>query len=100
MDKAIAFKQVHPKEKVTIAARIYKVNDHTIRTNLRRARQCGGVAVKHSGHNKVLSDVQVEAIYKYIEVSYLSGYGATKAMVFTTIGYLKANEIPPKEGLG
>jgi hypothetical protein len=44
--------------------------------------------------------VQVEAIYKYIEVSYLSGYGATKAMVFTTIGYLKANEIPPKEGLG
>ena len=46
----------------------------------------------------MLSDVQVNAIYKYVEDSYLSGYGATKAMVFAAIGCLKANEIPPKEG--
>jgi hypothetical protein len=31
--------------------------------------------LKHGGHNKILSEVQVEAIYKYIEDSYLSGYG-------------------------
>src|ERR1700722_1515966 len=97
MDEAIAFKQAHPEENVTTAARIYKVNDHTIWTNLRRARQRGGVAVKHSGYNKVLSDAQAEAIYKYVEDSYLSGYGATKAMVYAAIGCLRANQIPPKE---
>jgi hypothetical protein len=91
MDKAIAFKQAHPKEKATTAARIYKVNDHTIRTNLRRARQGGDVVVKHGGHNKVLSDVQVEVIYKCVEDSYLSGYRATKAMVYAAIGFLRAN---------
>jgi hypothetical protein len=30
-------------------------------------------------------------IYKYVEDLYLSGYGATKAMVYTAIGCLKAN---------
>src|SRR5208282_5429794 len=98
MDKAIAFKHAHPNEKATTAARIYNVNDRTVRTKLRRARQRGRVEVKHGGQNKMLSDAQVNAIYKYVEDSYLSGYGATKAMVFAAIGCLKANEIPPKEG--
>jgi hypothetical protein len=39
----------------------------------------------------VLSDAQVEAIYKYVEDSYLSGYGVTKAMVYAAIGCLRAN---------
>jgi hypothetical protein len=47
--------------------------------------------VKHGGHNKMLSDVQVKAIYNYVEDSYLSGYSATKAIVYTTIRCLKAN---------
>jgi hypothetical protein len=45
----------------------------------------------------MLSDAQVEAIYQYVEDSYLSGYGATKAMVYAAIGCLKANQLPPKE---
>lgn len=45
----------------------------------------------------MLSDAQVEAIFKYVENSYLSGYGATKAMVYAAIGCLKANQLPPKE---
>jgi hypothetical protein len=45
----------------------------------------------------MLSDTQVEVIYKYVEDSYLSGYGATKAMVYAAIGCLKANEIPSKK---
>jgi hypothetical protein len=32
-----------------------------------------------------------------VEDSYLSGYGATKAMVYATIGCLKANEVPVKK---
>ena len=42
----------------------------------------------------MLSEMQVEAIYKYVEDSYLSVYGATKAMVYAAIGCLKANQIP------
>jgi hypothetical protein len=53
--------------------------------------------VKHGGHNKMLSDVQVKAIYNYVEDSYLSGYSATKAMVYAAIRCLKANQLPAKE---
>jgi hypothetical protein len=45
----------------------------------------------------MLLDAQVDAIYKYMEDSYLSGYSATKAMVYAAIGCLKANQIPAKE---
>ena len=45
----------------------------------------------------MLSDAQVEAIYQYVEDSYLSNYGATKAMVYTAIGCLKANQLPAKK---
>jgi hypothetical protein len=45
----------------------------------------------------MLSDAQVEAIYKYVEDLYLSGYGATKVMVYAAIRCLKANQLPLKE---
>jgi hypothetical protein len=91
---AVAFKHDHPDEKATTAARIHHVNPITVRSNLQRAQL---PKVKHGGQNKMLSDTQVEAIYKYVEDSYLSGYGATKAMVYTAIGCLKANQLPAKE---
>jgi hypothetical protein len=90
---AIAFKHEHPDEKATTAARIHHVNATTLRSNLRR-EQIPDKEVKHGGHNKMLSDAQVEAIYKYVEDLYLSGYGATKAMVYAAIGCLKANQLP------
>jgi hypothetical protein len=93
---AIAFKHEHPEETATTAARIYHVNDETIRTTLLREKQREGPA-QHGGHNKILSEVQVKAIYKYIEDSYLSRYGATKAMVFAAVGCLKAHELPLKK---
>ena len=45
----------------------------------------------------MLSAAQVDAIYKYVEDSYLSGHGATKAMVYAAIGCLKANQLPLME---
>jgi hypothetical protein len=39
----------------------------------------------------MLQDVQVETMHKYVEDSHLSGYGATKVMVYAAIGCLKAN---------
>lgn len=97
LSNATAFKHEYPEETATTAARIYDVNDVTVRTTLRRERQRGGTAVKHGGQNKILSDIQVEAIYKYVEDSYLSGYGATKAMVYAAVGCLRANQVLTKE---
>jgi hypothetical protein len=59
-------------------------------------RTCAGSRYVVGGHNKTLSDTQIEAIYQYVENSYLSVYGAIKAMVYAAIGCLKANEIPIK----
>jgi hypothetical protein len=87
---AIAFKHEHPNEKATTAAQIHYVNATTVRLNLRR-KQLPNKEVKHSGYNKMLSDAQVEAIYNYVEDLYLSGYSATKAMVYAAIRCLKAN---------
>jgi hypothetical protein len=91
LSNATAFKHENPKEKSITAARIYSVNDSTVRTVLLRERQHSGAAVKHRGHNKILSDIQVETIYKYVEDSYLSGYSATKAIVYAAVGCLRAN---------
>lgn len=50
----------------------------------------------HGDQNRVLSEIQIEAIYKYVENSYQVGYEASKMMVLMAIGHLKAAEIPPK----
>jgi len=97
VSNAVAFKHEYPNEKATTAARIHHVNTTTVRSSLRREQLHNGKEVKHRGHNKVLSDIQVEAIYKYVEDSYLSGYSATKAMVYAAIGCLKANQLPTME---
>ena len=100
LSNATAFKQENPEEKTTAAARIYQVNDSSVRTALLRERERQTKpATSHGGHNKVLLEVQVAAIYKYVEDSYLSGYNATKAMVFAAISCLKANEVVPKPPL-
>jgi hypothetical protein len=93
---AVVFKHEHPNEKATTAARIHHVNATTVLSNLRR-EQLPDTEVKHGGYNKMLSDAQVEAIYKYVEDSYLSRYSATKAMVYAAIECLKANQLPAKE---
>jgi hypothetical protein len=99
IDNATSFKLENPAEKQITAARIYRVNESTMRARIRRERlrQAGAPIQRHGGHNKVLSEAQVSAIYKYVEDSYLGGYGATKQMVFATIGFLKEQETPPRK---
>jgi hypothetical protein len=92
---ATAFVHEHPDEKQVTGARIYHVNSNTVKSNLRRERKRGGVPTRqHRGQNKVLSELQVTAIYKYMEDLYLNRYRATKVMVFAAISYLKASQIP------
>ena len=87
---AKAFKHENPNEKAITAARIHHVKPTTLQSSLQR-EEIYGKEVQHGGHNKMLSDAQVEAIYKYVEDSYLSGYGVIKAMLYAAIGCLKAN---------
>ena len=96
LSKVKAFIHEHPKEHATTAARIYNVRPNSIRVALFRERHHQG-SKQHGGQNKILSDIQVEAIYKYMEDSYLSGFGATKAMVYAAVGCLKANQLLPKD---
>jgi hypothetical protein len=44
-----------------------------------------------------LSNVQINAIYKYVEDLYINGYSATKLIVYAAIGCLKANQVPIRE---
>jgi hypothetical protein len=87
---AIAFKHDHSDEKATTAAQIHHVNATIVRSNLRR-KQIPDKEVKHGGHNKMLLDAQVDAIYKYVEDLYLSRHSVIKAMVYAAIGCLKTN---------
>ena len=104
MAKALQFLREQPSEKPITAARIYNVNVNTLNSLIRRVRAKAKAKAKatttskaiHGGHNKILLEVQVEAIYKYVEDSYHAGYGASKSMVFMAIGHLKAAEIPSR----
>lgn len=95
IQEAVAFKAEHPTEQACTGARIYHVNESSVRSNIRRRR--AGVPTQHGGQNKVLSTAQIEALTKYIEDMYLSGLGATKQMVFGAIAHLRAAENPPKK---
>jgi len=95
IQEAIEFTTQNPTEKVATSSRIFQVNASTLRNRNRRQRQ-NLTPKKRGGHNKILSDMQNEAIRRYIRRSYEAGYGATKAMVFEAIAELKRAEIPPK----
>jgi hypothetical protein len=98
MAKALEFKEEYPEEKQTAAARIYKANENTVRTNRYRARLRNGKPPPGGGgHNKTPSEAQIRAVYKYVEDSYLGDYGATRTMVWKAIGYIKSSEIPSKK---
>ena len=89
---ALQFLCDHPSEKPITAARIYNVNDSTLRSALRqeKAKATTPVSVRtaHREHNKILSDAQAKAIYQYVEDSYHAGYGASKSMVKMAVAHL------------
>jgi len=68
LSNATAFKHGYPEGRSTTAAWIYNINDNTVRAILHREQQHGEAAVKHGGHNKILLEVQVEAILWWVPV--------------------------------
>jgi len=64
LQNAIEFRTEYPTEKGATASRIFKINDSTLRSRMRRSQIPN--AKPHGGHNKVLSDTQTKAIQQYI----------------------------------
>ncbi|KFZ09595.1 hypothetical protein V501_05525 [Pseudogymnoascus sp. VKM F-4519 (FW-2642)] len=95
VQKAIDFLNENPSENSATAARILHVNQTTLR--MRRTRQTQQQPKIRGGSNKVLSDIQAEAIQRYIQRSYENGYGATKPMVFNAVCQLLAANNPPRK---
>ncbi|OBT40739.1 hypothetical protein VE00_09792 [Pseudogymnoascus sp. WSF 3629] len=97
MDQALEFLHKNPSEKPITATRIHHINAKTLNTKIRRARERANAPPPiNGGQNRILSEAQIKAIYKYVEDSYHAGYGASKQMVFTAIGHLQSAEIPSK----
>jgi hypothetical protein len=95
---AVEWNLENPHEKAVTAGWIFKVDANSIAVAIRRqhTRTVHIHKKAHGGYNKILSDIQNEAIRSYCKEHYESGMGATKQMVFAVIGFLKAQEEPPK----
>ena len=97
LQNAIDFLNKNPTETIAAAARIYRVNPVTLRMRRTPPRRPPNQSPKpRGGNNKILSDIQVIAIQRYIQRSYENGYGATKPMVFSAICQLLAAETPTR----
>ena len=94
MQEALEWLERNPNENAIAASRIFGVNYNTLKSTLQRSNN---LPKQNGGQNKVLSQAQLNAVYKYVEDLYLEGYGASKMSVYTAICYMKAHEIPPKE---
>jgi hypothetical protein len=86
---AIKWIQENPNEKAVTAGRIFQVKPQSIRIALKRTSRKA-----HGGSNKILSDVQSEAIQSYCQEQFESGLGATKQMVFAAIRHLLSQSQP------
>jgi hypothetical protein len=95
IDQALAFHINNPTESQCVGARIFHVNENTVRSNIRCRRQRQQERVDRRGQNRILSDLEIEAIVQYTRDMYIGGLGATKRMVFSAIGFLKDREGRP-----
>jgi hypothetical protein len=90
IDRALAFCTDYPLEAPTTAARIYGANEATVRNKAWRARRRQRSPPKPTGgHNRILSDIEVQAIGKYVRDMYITGLGATRPMVAAAIAHLR-----------
>lgn len=103
LEEAITWVHENPREKLVVAARIFKVHPDTLRIEIKRRTRTptstrrNGRKVGSGGQNRVLSEAQNRALRSYCKEQWDWGLGATKAMVFQAIGHLLSQEDPPRE---
>jgi hypothetical protein len=76
------------------AARIYHINENSVRSTWYRERNKDSPVRPRGGQNRILSKAQHEALILYAR-DQGRDLGATKNMLFKAIQYLKATETPP-----
>ena len=85
----------NPDEPVCTAARIYNVkNEHYLRNVYRRERiRKERGSIQNGGQNRILSDVQHQALVQYaIDQALDGGMGTTKPMLRAAAAYLHRQE--------
>ena len=82
------------EESAVTAARLYYVREETLRKSVFRSknkkRNAQGGYNTYGGNNKILNEVQEEAIRQYCYDQWELGLGATYQMVKGAIAYLRA----------
>jgi hypothetical protein len=80
------------EESVLTVTRVYHIKETTLKVlvfrSKTRKRNSQGVFNRHSGNNKILNDVQEEAIRQYCYDQWELGLGVTYKMVLHAITYL------------
>lgn len=94
MNRTIEYLYENPDEKAVIAACIYKVNVNSLHSDIHRTAK---PTKQKGGQNKILTEVQIKAIERYVNDSYYAGCRASKEMVLSSIAHLRAAEIPSKQ---
>jgi hypothetical protein len=94
LNNAIIWALENPEEASTVAARIYHVNEDSLRTLVLRSkkkkqRNSEGVYNRRGGNNKILNEAQEEAIRQYCYEQWEMGLGASHEMVFAAICHLR-----------
>jgi hypothetical protein len=91
---ALQFLREHPRAVISEVARDYYVNRRTL-TNHWKGVSKGSVK-DNGGLNKILNTEQIQAVFLYIENQAHAGFSASREMIQGAIGWLLAQENPPR----
>ncbi|KFZ19611.1 hypothetical protein V501_00618 [Pseudogymnoascus sp. VKM F-4519 (FW-2642)] len=89
--KAKTFLCENPIETIALSSRLYRVNENTLKSSIRNDRK-DEPRKPNGGQNKILTEYQELAVYKYVQDMYNAGFGATKEMTFAAICAMKEAE--------
>jgi hypothetical protein len=79
-DQALAFHYDNPTESLISSARIFHVNENTVKAKIHRCRKRELLLQQqppplHGSQNRILSDTEIEAIVQYSADMFTSGLG-------------------------
>lgn len=95
MPGALEFLKTHPRANISHVARQFHVHRRTLSNHwVGRSKLVG--RKRNGGQNKIMNPVYTQAIFLYIENQAHAGFAATREMIQGAIGYLLAQEEPPR----
>ena len=95
MPGALQYLRDYPLAKISQVARKYHVHRRTL-TNHWQGRHKRVGRKGNGGQNKIMKPGYVEAVFLYIENQAHAGFSASREMIQGAIGYMLAQEDPPR----